>query len=136
MQTRVPRRRAGRLADASDKATLYKLGLTAFGLASLLVGMLSSVPAILVVRLLQGALTALVWVTGPARLADLVPPERRGRVYGSMISSNYMGLTLGPMVAAFWVLVSDARRAGDRAERRPARERGSISAPLRADAGV
>ena len=94
---------AGRLADASDKATIYKLGLVGFGLTSLLVGMLSSVPAMLVVRFLQGAVAALVAVTGPALLADVVPPERRGRVFGGMIASIYVGLTLGPMIAGLLI---------------------------------
>lgn len=94
---------AGRLADASDKATLYKLGLTAFGLTSVLVGLLSSVPWMLLVRFLQGVAAALVAVIGPALLAELVPPERRGRVYGAMIASVYAGLTLGPMVAGLLI---------------------------------
>src|SRR5206468_10612800 len=33
---------AGRLADATDKATLYKLGMVTFALSSLLVGLVSS----------------------------------------------------------------------------------------------
>jgi len=94
---------AGRLADASDKATLFKLGLFAFGLSTLLVGMVSSVPLILLLRVLQGAMAATVAVTGPALLADNVPPERRGRVYGAMAGSIYAGMTLGPVVAGFLI---------------------------------
>lgn len=94
---------AGRLADASDKATLFKLGLFAFGLSTLLVGMVSSIPLILLLRFLQGAMAATVAVTGPALLADHVPPERRGRVYGAMLGSIYAGMTLGPVVAGFLI---------------------------------
>src|SRR5438309_3500249 len=76
---------AGRLADASDKATLYKLGMVTFALSSLLVGLVSSVPAILCLRFVQGITSAAVQAAGPAIIADAVPPERRGKAYGITI---------------------------------------------------
>src|SRR5262245_8209035 len=66
---------AGRLGDAADKATLYKLGMAAFALSSIAIGLVSSVPAILALRLLQGACSALVQAAGPALIADALPPE-------------------------------------------------------------
>ncbi|HEY6559531.1 MAG TPA: MFS transporter [Polyangiaceae bacterium] len=93
----------GRFADVTDKRTLYKLGMLSFGLTSILTGTLSSVPAILAARFVQGVTSALLAVTGPAILTDIVPPERRGRAYGSSIGAIYVGLTLGPIVAGFVV---------------------------------
>lgn len=95
----------GRLADASDKRTLYKLGLLCFGLSSLLIGFLSSMPAILGLRFVQGLTSAVFAATGAALLAELVPPEKRGRAYGSSIAALYAGLTLGPVAAGY---LSDA----------------------------
>jgi MFS family permease len=100
---------AGRLADASEKATLFKLGMLAFGLNSLAIGLVSSVPLILFLRFLQGVIGALVQVTAPALLADLVPPQRRGRIYGSMIGAVYAGLTLGPICAGYLIHLSGWR---------------------------
>ena len=94
---------AGRLGDAADKATLYKLGMAAFALSSIAIGLVSSVPAILALRLLQGACSAAVQAAGPALIADAVPPERRGRAYGITIGAVYAGLTLGPIFAGFLV---------------------------------
>ena len=94
---------AGRLADASDKATLYKLGMVTFALSSLLVGLVSSVPAILCLRFVQGITSAAVQAAGPAIIADAVPPERRGKAYGITIGAVYAGLTLGPICAGFLV---------------------------------
>src|SRR5712691_3736991 len=94
---------AGRLGDASDKATLYKLGMVAFALSSLAVGLVSSMPAILALRFVQGVASAAVQAAGPAIIADAVPPERRGRAYGITIGSIYAGLTLGPICAGFLV---------------------------------
>ncbi len=93
----------GRLADASDKRTLFKLGLLSFSVTSLLIGLLSSVPVILCIRFLQGVTAAVCAATGPAILADIVPAERRGRAYGSMVGAVYAGLTLGPICAGLLI---------------------------------
>jgi MFS family permease len=94
---------AGRLGDAADKATLYKVGMAAFALSSIAIGLVSSVPAILALRFVQGACSAAVQAAGPALIADAVPPERRGRAYGITIGAVYAGLTLGPVFAGFLV---------------------------------
>lgn len=99
----------GRLADATDKRTLYKLGLVGFGLTSVLVGLLSSMPAILVIRFVQGATSAVLSATGPAILAELVGPERRGRVFGASIGAIYAGLSLGPISAGILIDLFDWR---------------------------
>ena len=93
----------GRLADASDKRTLFKLGLLTFSVTSLLIGVSSSVPAILGIRFLQGATAAVCSATGPAILAEIVPAEQRGRAYGSLIGAVYAGLTLGPICAGLLI---------------------------------
>jgi MFS family permease len=92
---------AGRLSDAGDKARLYKLGMAAFAATSLLIGLVSSVPALLALRFLQGVASAAVQAAGPALVADAVPPERRGWAFGITIGSIYAGLTLGPICAGF-----------------------------------
>jgi len=94
---------AGRLGDAGDKARLYKLGMAAFAATSLLIGLVSSVPALLALRFLQGVASAAVQSAGPALVADAVPPERRGWAFGVTIGSIYAGLTLGPICAGFLV---------------------------------
>lgn len=94
---------AGRLADAADKGTLYKLGMVAFAATSIAIGLVSSMSAILALRFVQGAASALVQAAGPAIVADAVPPERRGGAYGIVIGAIYAGLTLGPVCAGFLV---------------------------------
>ena len=90
---------AGRLADATDKVAVYKVGMLAFAVASILTGLVSSVAAILVLRFVQGLASAAVQSVGPALIADAVPQERRGRAFGIVIASVYAGLTLGPIIA-------------------------------------
>lgn len=93
----------GRLADASDKKTLYKIGLLLFCVTSVVIGVISWIPGILFVRFLQGVVSAIAAATGPAILAEIVPPERRGRAFGASIGAVYVGLSLGPVVAGFLV---------------------------------
>ena len=93
----------GRLGDAGDKAVLYKLGMAAFAVSSLLIGLAPSMPVLLALRFVQGIASAAVQATGTALVADLVPPERRGRAFGMTIGSIYAGLTLGPVCAGFLV---------------------------------
>lgn len=88
----------GRLADATDKALLYKVGMAAFALSSIAIGLVSSIAAILLLRFLQGVLSAAAQATGPAIIADAVPAERRGAAYGITIGAIYAGLTLGPII--------------------------------------
>lgn len=99
----------GRLADATDRRTIYKLALLGFALTSAAIGWMSWVPGILLMRLLQGVLAAALGATGPALVADLVPPERRGRAYGAMLGAVYVGLTVGPICAGALIRVADWR---------------------------
>lgn len=94
---------AGRLGDAADKVALFKAGMVAFAIASILTGLTSSIGALLVLRFIQGAASAAVQASGTAIIADAVPPERRGKAFGIIIGAIYAGLTLGPICAGFLV---------------------------------
>ncbi|MGQ0655169.1 MAG: MFS transporter [Betaproteobacteria bacterium] len=94
---------AGRLGDAADKVMVFKAGMVAFAATSILAGLVDSMNAVLVLRFLQGAASAAVSASGPAIVADAVPPERRGGAYGIVIGAVYAGLTLGPVCAGFLV---------------------------------
>src|SRR5438270_3753900 len=93
----------GRLGDAADKVAIYKTGIVAFALTSILSGLATSMPVLLALRFVQGVASAAVAASGPAIVADAVPPERRGSAYGITIGAVYAGLTLGPICAGLLV---------------------------------
>jgi MFS family permease len=90
---------AGRLADATGRRTLYRVSLLVFTACSFAVGCVTNGTAVLVLRFVQGVASAVFSAAGPAVLVELVPVERRGRVFGAMIGVAYAGLALGPTVA-------------------------------------
>jgi len=94
---------AGLFADAWDKRTLFKFGLSGFALTSLLLSTLSAMPFILGIRLLQGVCAATCAATGPGMLTELVPPHQRARAFGASIASTYLGLAFGPVCAGLIV---------------------------------
>lgn len=93
----------GRLADMLPRGVIFRATLFGFGLMSLLIGCVSEAWAVLLLRFLQGLVAALSGAAGPALLGDLVPAERRGRVFGSMLGMAYAGLALGPLAAGWLV---------------------------------
>ena len=90
---------AGKLADATDKNTLFKVGLLVFTVSALAIGFMPSISTIIGLRFVQGAGSALLAATGMAILTDYVPPERRGQAYGISIGAIYVGLGAGPLIA-------------------------------------
>src|SRR3954471_11377084 len=64
----------GRLGDAADKVAIYKTGIVAFALCSILTGLATSMPVLLALRFVQGVASAAVQASGPAIVADAVPP--------------------------------------------------------------
>ncbi|MBW2455194.1 MAG: MFS transporter [Deltaproteobacteria bacterium] len=90
---------AGRMGDATDKNTLFTLGVALFAACTLGLGFLHSVPLLLILRVVQAAAIALVAATNMAILTETVPSERLGRAIGLSIGAVYTGLSAGPFVA-------------------------------------
>jgi len=93
----------GRLGDVSDRRALYRGGLALFGLASLAIAVAGSITLVLGLRFVQGIAAAVISATGPAILADVVPPGGRGKAYGAALGVTYTGLSLGPLAGGMLV---------------------------------
>lgn len=94
---------AGRLVDVGSRGAIFRWMLATFGLLTVLLGTVHEGWLLLLLRFLQGAAGALCTAAGPALLMDLVPSERRGRIFGAMMGTAYAGLALGPF-AAGWLI--------------------------------
>lgn len=84
----------GRLGDMFGRVRMYEAGFLVFVAGSALCALSWNEGSIIGFRLLQGVGGALVSANSGAVIADLFPPERRGRAYGY----NSIGWSLGAVV--------------------------------------
>ena len=92
----------GRFADLTDKNLILKVGILAYALSTLVIGFLSSIPAIIAFRFIQGLSGSLVMATNMAILTVIAPREKLGKAIGINIGAVYMGLSAGPFMAG-WI---------------------------------
>ena len=85
----------GRLGDMYGRVRMYEAGFLVFILGSALCALSWNEAAIIAFRLLQGVGGALVSANSGAVLADVFPPERRGRAYGISAVGWSVGAVLG-----------------------------------------
>lgn len=89
----------GRLADATDRNTLFKGGLIALAVTTVVIGFQPSMTGIVGARFLQGIAAAFLTATGMAIVADIAPRDQLGRMFGLAIGATYFGLASGPFFA-------------------------------------
>jgi multidrug resistance protein len=88
----------GSLADRIGRKPIILLALAAFAGANVGYLLVSSVEAFILVRALQGALSAGLYPAAMAMVGDLFPQEERARWVG-VVSASYMaGFIFGPVI--------------------------------------
>ncbi len=92
---------AGRLADIYGRKRVFLRGAAVFGLASLLVAMAPSAPALIIFRIVQGMGGAMMFSTSVAILTSVYPPQEKGRALGFNVAAVYVGLSVGPTLGGF-----------------------------------
>lgn len=92
---------AGRVADTVGRKPIFLVGLLGFSLASLLVFLVNSVEVLLLVRVLQGLFSSLVFATAMAIVAMVFSENNRGSALGLTATSVYLGLTCGPLIGGW-----------------------------------
>lgn len=93
----------GLLSDRVGRKGPMLWGLIGLCGATLLFMVADSFWLLVTARLLQGMAAAITWTAGLALLADLYPPESRGRVMGLALSGQAAGTLLGPAIGG-WLL--------------------------------
>jgi len=88
----------GRLADIVGRKKIFTLGISFFGVSSMLCGLSRSIEALIAFRVLQGIASAMIFGTAMAILTSVFPPRERGKVLGINVATVYIGLSLGPVL--------------------------------------
>ena len=93
----------GRLGDMFGRVRMYEMGFLVFILGSLACALAWNESAIIGFRILQGIGGAFVTANSGAVIADLYPPQRRGRAYGYNAVGWSLGAVLGVVVGGLIV---------------------------------
>jgi multidrug resistance protein len=91
----------GAVSDRIGRKTPILLGLVALAASTLLFAYATELPALFTARLVQGAADAITWVVGFALVADLYPPEERGRVTGIILGGTSLAYMVGPSIGGW-----------------------------------
>ncbi|HXM72914.1 MAG TPA: MFS transporter, partial [Candidatus Dormibacteraeota bacterium] len=62
------------------------------------------IPVFILVRFIQGGAQGAYFPAANGLLAEVSPPEERGRVFGFMQSTNMAGMLIGPAIGGFIAL--------------------------------
>jgi MFS family permease len=88
----------GGYSDQHGRKPIIMIGLIGYFILLILFGMAQNWIHMLLVRAMQGVVSAMVWPTAEAALMDIVGPERRGEGLGLYMMVSNMGFILGPGV--------------------------------------
>jgi EmrB/QacA subfamily drug resistance transporter len=88
----------GRIADIYGRKRVFATGLSIFTLASFLMILAPSALAVLLLRVLQGFGSAMIFGTAVAILTSVTPPGQRGKALGIYTTAVYLGLSMGPFL--------------------------------------
>lgn len=88
----------GRLADIAGRKKVFTAGILLFTTASLMVIFTRSYATLIIIRVLQGIGSALIFGTSMAIITSVFPPGERGRALGINITAVYIGLAGGPFL--------------------------------------
>ncbi len=94
---------AGRFADIYGRKKIFISGMVLLTIATVAIGVSTTIEMFLVLRLAQGIGCGLISSTSMAILTSTTPKERRGKAMGITISMVYLGLSLGPSLSGFIV---------------------------------
>ena len=88
----------GGYSDIHGRKPIILLGLIGYFVLLILFGLAQNWIHLLLVRALQGVVSAMVWPTAEAALMDIVGSERRGEGLGLYMMVSNLGFILGPGV--------------------------------------
>jgi EmrB/QacA subfamily drug resistance transporter len=94
---------AGAMADVYGRRRMFLIGLTGFGIMSVLCGIAPNMELLIVSRLIQGAFGALLVPTSLAIISATFEGEERGRAFGIWAAASGATTLLGPPLGGFLV---------------------------------
>ena len=91
----------GRLADIHGRRRVFVIGIIGFSITSFLCSLAHSGTFLIVARIFQGMMGAMVFGTTTAILTTVFPPQERGKALGWNVAAIYLGSSMGPVLGGF-----------------------------------
>jgi len=91
----------GRLGDIYGRSRFYNLGFIIFTIGSILCGAAPNAISLIIFRGIQGLGAAMMQANSGAIIADIFPPNQRGKAYGYNSIGWNAGATLGIVLGGF-----------------------------------
>lgn len=88
----------GSLGDLLGERRVFTIGVTAFGVTSVLCALAPTIETLVVARALQGVAGALLTPAALAVIVATFPASERGRAVGTWLAWSGIGTVLGPLV--------------------------------------
>jgi MFS family permease len=91
----------GRVSDQKGRKPFIVAGLLGYALVSLAFVFATSIEALLVIRFIQGAASAMIMPVAQAYIGDISPKGREGFFMGLFNLSLFLSLSIGPLIGGF-----------------------------------
>src|ERR687897_712130 len=88
----------GSLGDLFGERRVFALGVTGFGVTSLLCALAPTIELLVLARALQGVTGALLTPAALAVIVGAFPPDERGKAVGAWTAWAGIGTVLGPLI--------------------------------------
>ncbi len=87
----------GRIADIVGRKRIFLLGMAAYAATTFLCAIAPSIVFLLLVRVVQGIASAMLFGTSVAMVTSVFEPHERGKALGINVAATYLGLSFGPV---------------------------------------
>lgn len=88
----------GRLADIVGRKKIFFNGILLFTISSFIIIFVRTFNQLIVLRVIQGIASAMIFGTSLAIITSVFPPGERGRAMGINVTAVYVGLSGGPFI--------------------------------------
>lgn len=88
----------GRLGDIVGRKKVFTSGIIIFTISTFLIVFAKSTASLIVLRIVQGFASAMIFGTSLAIISSVFKPGERGKAMGINITATYLGLSAGPVI--------------------------------------